>query len=243
MARLLIVESNHEGNNADRHATACWCERLNVFSLSAGGRGWRDDRFVEYGLDVEDEEWVQDINHGQNRLPPGRLEQLLWALEVANATATDRALTAAGKSPPLPPPPPPPPPSTACAMPLYLNKSPPFCLWALEVASAASNVGTSFADGNPSHACLQPSLALLCVAPGVGATCAEGGQRRTAAGGYWATTPPQPPSSQSSLYLPQHDNQLPGRVYCRSWIQLMLQRPRSALIAASDYPLVTALLH
>ncbi|KAK9822015.1 hypothetical protein WJX74_000785 [Apatococcus lobatus] len=68
----------------------------NTYLRGRGGRGWRDDRFVEYGLDVEDEEWVRGMNRGQNRLPPGRLEQLLWALEVANAAATDRALTAAG---------------------------------------------------------------------------------------------------------------------------------------------------
>ncbi len=66
--------------------------------LYTGGRGWKDERFVEYGLDAEDEEWMQGINCGQNRMPPGRLEQLLWALEVANATATDHALTAAGQS-------------------------------------------------------------------------------------------------------------------------------------------------
>ena len=51
---------------------------------------------MEYGLDEEDEVWLRAINRGQERLPPKRLELLLWALEVANAAATDRALTAAG---------------------------------------------------------------------------------------------------------------------------------------------------
>ncbi|KAK9867296.1 hypothetical protein WJX84_005761 [Apatococcus fuscideae] len=71
-------------------------QESSTYLRGRGGRGWRDDRYVEYGLDEEDEVWLRAINRGQERLPPKRLELLLWALEVANAAATDRALTAAG---------------------------------------------------------------------------------------------------------------------------------------------------
>ena len=41
-------------------------------------------------------EWLKELNLGQDRLPERRFELLLWRLEVANADATDRTLTAAG---------------------------------------------------------------------------------------------------------------------------------------------------
>ena len=61
--------------------------------------GYLDERFVEYDLDSEDERWLDDFNMGQDRLPPRRLEYLLWRLELANAEATDRALSGAGALP------------------------------------------------------------------------------------------------------------------------------------------------
>ncbi|KAK9817316.1 hypothetical protein WJX72_012553 [[Myrmecia] bisecta] len=68
----------------------------NTYIRGRGGIGYRDDTWVEYDLDPEDEQWLNDFNRGQERLPPQRLELLLWRLETANADATDRALTAAG---------------------------------------------------------------------------------------------------------------------------------------------------
>ncbi len=67
-----------------------------MVGLSAGGVGYLDERFVEYDLDSEDERWLDGFNQGQDRLPPRRLEGLLWRLELANAEATDRALSGAG---------------------------------------------------------------------------------------------------------------------------------------------------
>jgi len=62
-----------------------------------GGVGYLDERFVEYDLDSEDERWLGALNGGQDRLPPRRLESLIWRLELANAEATDRALAGAGE--------------------------------------------------------------------------------------------------------------------------------------------------
>ena len=59
--------------------------------------GYYDDRFIEYDLDASDRAWLQDLNQGQNRLPPRRFELLLWKLELANAAATERTLAAAGE--------------------------------------------------------------------------------------------------------------------------------------------------
>lgn len=61
--------------------------------------GYLDERFVEYDLDSEDERWLDGFNAGQDRLTPRRLEYLLWRLELANAEATDRALSGAGAMP------------------------------------------------------------------------------------------------------------------------------------------------
>ena len=66
-----------------------------------GGIGYHDERFIEYDLDEEDAEWLDGLNRGQDRLPPRRMELLMWRLEVANAEATDRALAAAGARHPL----------------------------------------------------------------------------------------------------------------------------------------------
>ena len=62
----------------------------------AGGVGYRDENMVEYDLDSEDERWLDHYNDGQDRLSDTRFEYLLWRLEVANAEATDRALSVAG---------------------------------------------------------------------------------------------------------------------------------------------------
>ena len=63
----------------------------------AGGIGYHDERFIEYDLDEEDQEWLDGLNRGQDRLPARRMELLMWRLELANAEATDRALAAAGQ--------------------------------------------------------------------------------------------------------------------------------------------------
>ncbi|KAK9843485.1 hypothetical protein WJX81_005242 [Elliptochloris bilobata] len=67
-----------------------------TYHRGRGALGYLDERFVEYDLDSEDERWLEGFNRGQDRLPPRRLEYLLWRLEVANAEATDRALSGAG---------------------------------------------------------------------------------------------------------------------------------------------------
>ncbi len=65
---------------------------------AAGGIGYHDERFIEYDLDKEDEEWLEAFNRGQeDRLPARRMELLMWRLECANAEATDSALAAAGE--------------------------------------------------------------------------------------------------------------------------------------------------
>jgi hypothetical protein len=80
-----------------------------------GGVGYLDERFVEYDLDSEDERWLGALNGGQDRLPPRRLESLIWRLELANAETTDRALAGAGA--PVAPPPRARPPSVAACRP------------------------------------------------------------------------------------------------------------------------------
>ncbi|EIE24666.1 hypothetical protein COCSUDRAFT_41002 [Coccomyxa subellipsoidea C-169] len=68
----------------------------NTYIRGRGGIGYHDDRFIEYDLDKEDQEWLEAFNKGQDRLPSRRMELLMWRLECANAEATDRALAAAG---------------------------------------------------------------------------------------------------------------------------------------------------
>ncbi|KAK9795202.1 hypothetical protein WJX73_007747 [Symbiochloris irregularis] len=64
-----------------------------------GALGYLDEKFIEYDLDAADKAWLEaNINKGQNRLPPRRFEMLLWRLELANAAATERTLSAAGAS-------------------------------------------------------------------------------------------------------------------------------------------------
>lgn len=64
----------------------------------AGGVGYRDDNFVEYDMDAEDDAWLAAINGDQDRLPPPRFELMIWRLETANALAIDRTFAAAGMS-------------------------------------------------------------------------------------------------------------------------------------------------
>ena len=61
-----------------------------------GAVGYQDDGFIEYDLDAGDKAWLEAFNQGQNRLPPRRLELLMWRLELANAAATERTLANAG---------------------------------------------------------------------------------------------------------------------------------------------------
>lgn len=68
-----------------------------LMATYTGGIGYLDERFIEYDLDPEDENWLEAFNRGQQRLPVRRFELLLWRLEVANADATDAALAAAGE--------------------------------------------------------------------------------------------------------------------------------------------------
>ena len=62
----------------------------------AGGFGHKDENFVEYDLDENDREWLENFNKGQDRLPPRRFELLIWRLELINAEANERHSTAAG---------------------------------------------------------------------------------------------------------------------------------------------------
>ena len=63
-----------------------------------GAVGYGDSNVIEYDLSPEDAAWLAEVNQGQNRLSPRRLELLLWQLEVCNARATDHALATAGAS-------------------------------------------------------------------------------------------------------------------------------------------------
>ena len=62
----------------------------------AGGVGHRDEKFVEYDMDLQDIAWLEKFNQGQDRLPPRRFELLIWRLEMANAEANDRHSAANG---------------------------------------------------------------------------------------------------------------------------------------------------
>eukprot|EP00195_Chlamydomonas_chlamydogama_P006076 CAMPEP_0202910272 /NCGR_PEP_ID=MMETSP1392-20130828/51605_1 /ASSEMBLY_ACC=CAM_ASM_000868 /TAXON_ID=225041 /ORGANISM="Chlamydomonas chlamydogama, Strain SAG 11-48b" /LENGTH=482 /DNA_ID=CAMNT_0049600335 /DNA_START=92 /DNA_END=1536 /DNA_ORIENTATION=+ len=71
-----------------------------------GGSGWQKDEYVEYDLDNEDEEWLQQFNgrpcSSSGQLAPllsdVKFEKMMWKLEVCCAEATDRALTMSGAS-------------------------------------------------------------------------------------------------------------------------------------------------
>ncbi|XP_015869273.1 enhancer of polycomb-like protein 1 [Ziziphus jujuba] len=47
--------------------------------------------FVEYDLDNEDEDWLQDLNRDRKVLPPDKFESLLFKLEVLDHKARERA--------------------------------------------------------------------------------------------------------------------------------------------------------
>ncbi|KAJ0989740.1 hypothetical protein J5N97_008096 [Dioscorea zingiberensis] len=57
------------------------------------GRGARGEigEFVEYDLDNEDEDWLQDFNNERKILTPEKLETLLFKLEVLDQKARERA--------------------------------------------------------------------------------------------------------------------------------------------------------
>ncbi|MEW5317204.1 MAG: hypothetical protein WDW38_008525 [Sanguina aurantia] len=63
-----------------------------------GGTGWSVEGYVEYDLEGDDEDWLAAFNAGTMRLTDDKLEKLLWRLEVANAEANDRVLSAANAS-------------------------------------------------------------------------------------------------------------------------------------------------
>lgn len=61
-----------------------------------GGVGYQDKDFVEYDIDVIDEEWLNAYNDGQERLSERVFERMMWNLELACAEATEKTLRAAG---------------------------------------------------------------------------------------------------------------------------------------------------
>ena len=61
-----------------------------------GGVGYQDKDFVEYDMNVSDEEWLAAYNEGQERLPGRTFERMMWKLELECAKATEKTLRAAG---------------------------------------------------------------------------------------------------------------------------------------------------
>lgn len=59
---------------------------------------------MEYDADSEDDGWLENINRGQDRLSVQKFELMIWKLELANAAANERTLSAAGAPSPAPPP-------------------------------------------------------------------------------------------------------------------------------------------
>ena len=68
------------------------------YARGKGGSGYRDDAVVEYDLDNEDEDWLEQYNTGGAKLPDVKFERMLWKLELACAEATEDALLRAGAS-------------------------------------------------------------------------------------------------------------------------------------------------
>lgn len=62
-----------------------------------GGTAYKDDDFVEYDLDNEDEDWLEVFNRKQdNRLSDMKFERMLWKLELAWAESAEVTLTPTG---------------------------------------------------------------------------------------------------------------------------------------------------
>ncbi|XP_057545032.1 uncharacterized protein LOC130824158 [Amaranthus tricolor] len=62
------------------------------------------DEFVEYDLDIEDEEWLQEFNRDKKKLTHAKFENLLFKLEVLDHKARERAgfiMTTLGSSVPV----------------------------------------------------------------------------------------------------------------------------------------------
>ncbi|GMH45154.1 hypothetical protein BSKO_13111 [Bryopsis sp. KO-2023] len=73
-------------------------DKPETYLRGKGGTGFADNDFVEYDIDTEDEEWVENLNKGQPRLNEGKFERMLWKLELACSAATEKTLRAAGAS-------------------------------------------------------------------------------------------------------------------------------------------------
>lgn len=71
-----------------------FCEQFETITLA--GTGSPEDEFVEYDMDTEDEEWLENFNQGQPRLTEAKFERMIWRLEIACANATEKTLRAAG---------------------------------------------------------------------------------------------------------------------------------------------------
>ncbi len=56
-----------------------------------------EETTVEYDVDTDDDQWLENINRGQDRLSHQKFELMISKLEHANAKANDRTLSAAGE--------------------------------------------------------------------------------------------------------------------------------------------------
>ena len=61
--------------------------------------GPQEEGVIEYDADSEDDKWLERINRGQDRLSHQKFELMIWKLELANAAANERTLSAAGEPP------------------------------------------------------------------------------------------------------------------------------------------------
>ena len=55
-----------------------------------GGTDWNDPSFVEYDLDLEDEQWLTEFNGDQERLSPEKFEAMLFHLDIAHADLLEK---------------------------------------------------------------------------------------------------------------------------------------------------------
>ena len=69
---------------------------MRVALRRTGGTSTQESGVVEYDADSEDDGWLENINRGQDRLSVHKFELMIWKLELANAAANERTLSAAG---------------------------------------------------------------------------------------------------------------------------------------------------
>lgn len=87
-----LVIHQHGSN----HMHDCMEDAQHQDAVYAGGTGYNNEQYVEYDLDNDDEDWLDEFNKSDNRLSDAKFETMLWRLELACQAAIERHYISTG---------------------------------------------------------------------------------------------------------------------------------------------------